>query len=161
MIQQLTFPYNTHQKILEHAVKNSTGAVLEIGCGHGSTPLLHELCKGRKLVTLENDLTWINNFLQLANHEHEMYFAPNYDEFDSMIRGNKWDVVLIDHETIERRNIELRKVLHAKFVILHDSENQGYEEAFELFKYKYTYTAQLPNTSVLSNNNNLKVFQSL
>lgn len=163
MITQIKFPFGTHQRVLAHAVKNSSGAVLEIGCGHGSTPMLHELCRGRKLVTLETDFDWMIQFHHLANLEHEFYHADNYEEFDELIRSGKWDVVFIDHAPAERRNFEIEKVTNAKFVVVHDTHDPAYEyeKVFPLFKDKFTYTLETPWTTVLSNKEGLSIFNEL
>lgn len=156
-------PFFTHRKALIHAVNNSTGAVLEIGCGHGSTQILHELCKGRRLVTLETDKEWLSQFECLASETHEFYTADDYEAFDDLIRSERWDVVFVDHAPAERRNHEILKVLNAMFVVVHDTHDPayGYDATFPKFRNHYQYTKEIPYTSVLSNINNLSVFEDL
>jgi predicted O-methyltransferase YrrM len=156
-------PFYTHRKVLTHAVKNSKGAVLEIGCGHGSTQILHDLCKGRRLVTLETDKEWLAEFDHLATDEHEIYSAESYEAFDKLIRSERWDVVFIDHAPGERRNDEIMKVLNAMFVVVHDTHDPAYEyeKTFPNFAYQYQYTKEIPYTSVLSNINDLSTFDEL
>ena len=44
-------------------LKDSKGRILEVGLGMYSTPILHELARDRKLVSLENHLGWFHEFI--------------------------------------------------------------------------------------------------
>ena len=52
--------YGTHMAALITAVANTTGAVLEMGCGDFSTPLLHAICSAEKrfLLSAEDNKQW-------------------------------------------------------------------------------------------------------
>lgn len=56
--------YATHQPVLYEIAMNTKGPIIELGCGHGSTDMLHEICKqtNRILVTVEDDLEWMTRF---------------------------------------------------------------------------------------------------
>ena len=156
-------PFSTHQPVLEHAVRNSTGPVLEIGCGYGSTELLHNLCKDRILITIETNKEWYELFKHFASSNHILLCADSYDAFDSLIRYSGWSVVFIDHAPGERRNIEIEKAVNAQFVVIHDTHDPAYEyeKTLPLYKFQYRYEKLIPWTSVVSNINDLEIFKEL
>jgi hypothetical protein len=156
-------PFSTHQPVLEHTVKNTTGAVLEIGCGYSSTEFLHNLCEGRTLVTLETDTEWYKLFEHLKSPNHIILNASSYDAFDSLVRYSDWSVVFIDHAPGERRNIEIKKVTGIQFVVIHDTHDPAYEyeKTLPLYKFHYKYEKLNPYTSVVSNIDNLNIFNDL
>lgn len=142
-------PYGTHQPMLYAVANNTTGAVIEFGCGFGSTDLLHEVCKqtGRVLVTLEDDLDWLNQFREKYKNDgykednsgwHKMYFVPGKKEnpdlespahwvkfFESLeiLRTMSFDVCFIDQSPWLARyeTIKLMKD-RARYVVLHDCD---------------------------------------
>jgi hypothetical protein len=79
--------WSTHQPVLYAVAMSTTGPIIEFGCGNGSTDLLHEICEkeGRILITLDDDLNWLNKFAQKYlgkgyNSDnsgwHKFYFVP-------------------------------------------------------------------------------------
>ena len=65
-------------------------------------------------------------------------------------------MAFIDHEPSLRRGIELGRLLHAEYVIAHDSEGRndnkyGMSKTASLFKYQFEYKDAFPHTSVWSN----------
>jgi predicted O-methyltransferase YrrM len=156
-------PFATHKPVLEHAVKNTSGPVLEIGCGYGSTELLDNLCKGRTLITIETNREWYELFKRFASPTHVILWAESYDAFDSLVRYEDWSVVFIDHAPGERRNVEIAKAVNAKFVVIHDTHDPAYEyeKTLPLYKYQYKYEKLIPFTSVVSNVSELDIFNAL
>ena len=82
MTESLTEPltaFNTHRPILEHYIKNTSGDIIEVGMGDGSTGFILDLIKGtnRKLVSLENNEGWYDKMLTIyppsKNHIYEFY----------------------------------------------------------------------------------------
>jgi hypothetical protein len=82
-----TDSYATHQLILYKIARETSGPIIEFGCGNGSTNLLHELCKqtGRTLVSLDDDFLWLKKFATKYLHDgyeednsgwHKFYFVP-------------------------------------------------------------------------------------
>src|SRR4030042_7206421 len=67
-------PYATHQAVLYAALRHTGGPVIEFGCGHGSTPLLHRYCEARKreLLTLDTDSGWIELFSAYQTRWHTL-----------------------------------------------------------------------------------------
>lgn len=151
---QLLDRYATHLPLLSLAIGATTGPVLEIGCGMYSTFMLHGVCLNRRLVSLETDAAWFRRFAALRSANHELHLGKNYEDFDSLIRGTKWDVVLIDHAPAERRIVDAVKVTDAKVVIFHDTnweETYRFSKVFPLFKRLRTDQGLYPWTSVASN----------
>ena len=103
-------PYYTHQPFLKEILKNTSGDILECGCGDGSTLFIKECIKGtdRKLVTLESDTDWLNKYTYLHSELHQLYpiDATNDDTdenakrwvdfIDSKLKNTTFEVVFID-----------------------------------------------------------------
>jgi len=109
--------YGTHQKVLFKAVELTDKNVIEFGAGDFSTPQLHELCKGRVLVTVENNADWLLKFMHLESDNHLLYNSPNW------IVPESWGVVFVDNGTWEAR-LEVIDRYRDKtdFMVIHDTE---------------------------------------
>lgn len=145
--------YATHYAVLAACVARTRGPVLELGCGNYSTPMLHLLCKDRRLVSLDNTAEWIESYRELRSSLHEMHFVEDWEECRWIDEGF-WDVVFVDHSPPERRIRELRRLMHrARHIVVHDTEDPCYlfESVLPDFKYRYDYRLLDPWTSVLSN----------
>ena len=116
--------FATHQQALCAAVTFTKGAILELGCGEYSTPLLHELARNRQLVSLETDITWLQKFTHFTSPWHTLRLA-NYDT--DPVFSQEWSVVLVDHTPPARRGPDVSR-LRAKtqLFVLHDTEGIGY-----------------------------------
>jgi len=57
-------PYSTHQRLLVRGLMETTGPVLELGCGHYSTPIVEEICRNqnREVTSLDNHPAWVMQF---------------------------------------------------------------------------------------------------
>jgi len=151
--------------VLVKAAQISSGDILEMGIGWFSTPLLHWMCmdQNRRLVSYENDPGYYNDFKDAANYLHEIIFI------DAWVKANiqkSWGLAFIDFRPKwERWKVARVLANYAKFVILHDSD-PGSEKFYKvikiysLFKYRYDYTKAVPNTTVLSNFDNLEVLSA-
>lgn len=119
--------YFTHQPVLYAAVMKSKGPILELGCGDGSTPLLHELCEqqGRRLVTVENNREWWDRYRkQYVTEWHRFIFA---DDWPAVLTDDQldieWGVVFVDQSPWEARHQSIRIFGdHAEYVVLHDCD---------------------------------------
>jgi hypothetical protein len=58
------YPHGTHQPVLFETAMRCDGPIVELGCGEGSTRLLHDVCAKRNLplLTLETDANWMNRY---------------------------------------------------------------------------------------------------
>ena len=153
--------YSTHLPMLLRAVSLTKGPVLEIGCGSYSTLVLHEACRGRRLVSVETDKAWFSNFKRLASPGHEMLAGDSYEEFDGLIRGTEWDVVLVDHAPAARRGVDMAKLHHARLVVVHDAEQPamyGLDLPGSRFERSFLYDKLHPWTAVMSDREDLSAF---
>jgi hypothetical protein len=138
--------WSTHQPVLYAVSKSTIGPIIEFGCGHGSTDLLHEICQkeGRLLITLDDDYYWMNKFTQkylgrgynldnsgwhkfyyvpgknlkdLENPAHWVDFMENFDLLTSV----DFDVCFIDQSPWLARYETIKRMKNkARFVIVHD-----------------------------------------
>jgi hypothetical protein len=148
------FAYGSHLLYLLAAVRATTGTVLELGCGEGSTVQLHEeaALRGRKLVSVDNDLSWLKRFEEpLRGHNH--YFIHDRDPGSSVWLDEDWSVVFVDHAPGETRARAIERVRdRAEYVVVHDTETASYGtyEVIETFKYKRHFRYTRPWTSAAS-----------
>jgi len=142
----------SHLPVLSMLLNRTDGAVLEMGCGYYSTPLLYWTCKAQRrlFVSYENDKKWCEKFEDLGTqHMEDWQKAPIDDTF--------WSVVLVDHRPALRRHKEARRLRNnASFIVMHDSEPEidrfyKYSWIYKDFKYRYDFDSVRPNTTVLSN----------
>jgi hypothetical protein len=104
-----------------YALGASTGPVIEIGCGHFSTPFLHEYCRGagRRLWSVESDLNWNRTFLERYEGQGHRFNFPPIDL--------AWGVVFIDNSPGgEARADPFRTYLPlADFMVVHDYHREN------------------------------------
>ena len=143
--------YSTHMPMLIKYVQLTKGDVLEIGSGLFSTPLLHWLCRDKKLLTYENNDEYYNFAKKFRWRKHKIIKINNWNEIKI---DRHWGVVFIDHAPILQRVKDVIKFKdNADYIIIHDSNERcyGYDKIYSYFKYRYDYKDCIPNTTVLSN----------
>lgn len=141
----------THLPVLARLLMHTDGAVLELGAGFNSTPLLYWTCKAesRLFRSYENDKAWCEKMGDFTT------YIEDWDKAD--IDDRMWSIALIDHRPALRRKDDARRLKdNANFVVLHDSEPEidkfyKYTWIYKHFKYRYDYTKVKPFTTVLSN----------
>ena len=145
----------SHLPLLMKAVSLTTGPILELGCGLYSTTPLHWACwvPKRKLVTYENNPDY---FDFLRSYETEWHEVHCIDDWDAIDISGPWSVAFVDHAPDGRRWREVKRLLHAEYVVAHDSEGRNdkkyqFSKATPLFKYQFEYLEAFPHTSVWSN----------
>jgi hypothetical protein len=129
-----THPYYTHQPFFREVLKLTTGDILECGCGDGSTLMIKEELKNttRKLVSLESNLGWLNNYTHLADSFHTIYHVDAGHD-DTIETGTKWvdfikdqrldtfEIVFLDSSPWLSRKCCFEYYLNrAKLIIIHD-----------------------------------------
>jgi hypothetical protein len=125
-------PFGTHKDILEYYVKTSSGDILELGTGNTSTTIIKKYMKenpNRKLVSVDNDLDWLNKMLI----DHPPSDNHNY------IHVNDWEYVVKDDTECKT------KELNTCFDILYDSTKKG----------RTTYRFQTPISIYLQGTKNI------
>lgn len=153
--------YESHYVALASLVARTNGPVLELGVGEGSTPLLHYLCRGRRLVSADNGREWLRRFGGYdIPGQHEFVYVEDWDKLDGIIeREVRWSVALVDFAPGEKRisaAMQLKDV--CDYIICHDSEtdfgaagNYQYHTIVPSFKYVSEYKRFRPYTLILSN----------
>jgi len=144
----------THFPILAACVARTQGPVLELGCGEYSTPMLHFLCNGRRLVSLEDDPDWINKYKELETNWHTLQFVDKWADA-RIIDEVKWDVAFVDHAPAEQRIQEIKRLKNlAKHIVIHDTENPNgiykYDSILPEFKFRFDFKKWSTWTSVVS-----------
>jgi len=138
--------WSTHQPVLYAIATSTKGPIIEFGCGHGSTDLLHEICEKeeRILITIEDDLEWLTKFSEKYQGHgynpdnsgwHKFYYVPGknlddrenpahwiafMDEFE-LLDQLSFDVCFIDQAPWLARYETLKRMKdRARFVVVHD-----------------------------------------
>lgn len=124
-------PYYTHQPVLYEILMKTTGSILELGCGEGSTELIHLVAKkcNRKIVTVESDLNWIKKYEdKFSSKDHIFLKTKNHsiqawnDIVDTFIE-NKWGLIFIDQGFWDARAYSFQKLKnYCDYLILHDCD---------------------------------------
>ena len=115
--------FSSHQPVLYETVKRTAGNVLEFGCGYGSTPMLHNLCKksGKKLLSLESDAEWVESFKNYETEWHEFILVTDWKEALEGIDLDSYEVAFIDQDTMGARYSTIMALKDkVKFLVLHD-----------------------------------------
>lgn len=140
--------HGTHLPALMHYVLITEGPVLELGCGHYSTPVLHDLCRGmrRRLVSVEADPDWRRRFHHLASAWHQFVRSCEQLHGDA-----NWSVALVDH-AMDRRQTDLVALAdQARFIVVHDTNCSRYGYDLRGFRYRRDFNELSPTVTVVSN----------
>ena len=127
-------PYYTHQPFFIEVLKNTSGNILECGCGDGSTLMIRDQIKGtsRKLVSLESNLEWLNKYKHLEDDNHTLlHVNASFEDTDET--GKQWvdfidahnlnnfEVVFLDScPWLSRKHCFEYFKNKAKIIIIHD-----------------------------------------
>jgi hypothetical protein len=137
----------THQPVLYEMATRTEGPIVEFGCGHGSTDLLHEVCKqnNRLLITIDDNQERLQKFTQKYLGDgyaednsgwHRFFFVPKVDkdpescqhwiaffEHTALFGDAFFDVCFIDQSPWQAR-LETMKRLRSisRYVIMHDCD---------------------------------------
>jgi hypothetical protein len=137
----------THLPALFSALLTTTGPVLEIGAGNGSTPMLRAFCVAaeREFYSLEGNHDWA-----LACDSH---FDPSYESLDRMAK-QQWGVVFVDHAPEEYR-VRVANLFKdsAEIIVIHDwsSADTNAHGSVGGFHHKQVDERFFPTTISLSN----------
>src|SRR5678815_1401817 len=89
----------SYYPLLYKALEETRGDIIEMGCGHGSTPLLHHYVtmNERTLLSYETEKEWLDKFAHLLNANH-MFYHVCRECWDTCSNMNpNPSVVFIDH----------------------------------------------------------------
>jgi hypothetical protein len=137
----------------------TSGPIAELGCGIYSTSFLHWWCffSKRRLVTYESSPDFYEYAKAYATDFHEIHCVTDWDSVDL---SHPWSVAFVDHGPDERRRIELARLRHAEYVVIHDTEPSNESkyrlaDTLGLFQFRRDYMAMRRGTTVVSNFHNL------
>ena len=123
-------PYSTHQRLLVRGLMETTGPVLELGCGHYSTPIVQEICRSqnREMTSLDNHPAWVRQFdaktvrwdrftpdcsygLVMVDHAD----PPHHQRWKQILKLLPWCDTFVAHDTEDPLYgyHELRNMFHA------------------------------------------------
>lgn len=150
--------FATHLPILTASVAHTTGAVLELGCGAYSTPILHALCgvAGRELLSLEGDPECYEVLKRFNRGSHRVELVADWAKVPI---ERPWDVVLVDHAPGLDRIVKIQKLKRfARIIIAHDTEHRsyGYEPVLAQFRYRVEWRPYSPWCSAVSDVDDLR-----
>jgi hypothetical protein len=148
--------YASHLPVLIRALQATTGPVLELGTGQGSTPVLHWLClpTKRELVSYENSGKFERAVKQYRTDWHQIRYVKKWDQAQI---ERPWSVALVDHGPPLRRRVEIRRLAqHAQLILIHDTD-WYHEREYRLnsvlpsFRFNWEFNLVRPRTRVVSN----------
>ena len=121
-------PYSTHQRLLVRGLMETTGPVLELGCGHYSTPIVQEICRSqnREVTSLDNHPAWV------------MQFGAKTVRWDRFCPVSLYGLTFVDHADPphHQRWKQILKLLPwCDTFVVHDAEDRlyGYHELRNMF----------------------------
>jgi len=147
--------YASHSTLLTAAFQVTTGPVLELGTGLGSTPMLHGLCGSTKrlLHSVESNRPWFDELTPEYKRDwHTFRFTENFLHLPEYQK--EWGLVFVDHGIINERHVSIMALSEVPMIVVHDTCHPrlyNYEEAFSHFKFRYDLSLYGPQTSVVSN----------
>lgn len=160
---KITGNWDNHRCLLLLGLSLVEGAVLEMGCGDGSTPYLRSYCKAadRTFHTFDNNKEWA-----------EKTGAQYIDNWDLVIEETltiHHGLIFIDHAPGERRCLDTIALANAAdILVLHDTEEGGagnymWEKAWPHFRYRLNYnrTGGGAGATMVSNKIDVNQFRGL
>lgn len=131
---------------------NSKGPILEMGCGHYSTPVLVSIAAAldRKLLVQASNEEWASQFMEQADVEVVDWKHWSPPEVDG-----KWGMVFLDSEEAVRDRIKRLPVLAkvAEVVVMHDAnvamKNESWKALVSDYREIRVYHKHVPWTVVM------------
>lgn len=155
---------STHFPLLMKMVNHTTGAILELGSGLFSTPLLHWMCfeKQRHLITVERHAHYMDFAKRFDIGNHHVFHIKQVEK--SSFPDAVYTIVFIDHSPKRPRtrgDDAMLFIEKCRYMVLHDAgkdgkSKYGYEQLYPHFKYRYDWEGAVPHTTVLSNIDDLE-----
>ena len=146
---------SSHYPLLIKCVLKTDGPILELGTGFFSTTLLHWLASERQRPLYSYDDN--PDFWQLNKKFQNKYHRIRMTDWKLDIKGH-WSVAFIDQSTKNRTPTAIYLKDKVDYILIHDSDSHHtyrYDRLWQHFKYRYDYIKSHPNTTVLSNFNDL------
>lgn len=156
-----TRPYaaiGSHLAILIQVMQYVDGPIVELGTGLYSTPFLHWACvpTRRELFSYESAESFMLFAESFQNDHHHVVHVDDWDDVDLSPR---WGLAFVDHAPASRRVIDIRRLRHAEFIVVHDTTTPNrrhnriynYRSIRRLFRYRFERVDDTIGTTVFSN----------
>lgn len=157
--------WHNHRSLLFLGLTLTSGAVMELGSGDGSTPFLRKYCEAnsRTFQTFDNNEEWCKK--TGADHVQTELWGALVAGAAGAHRG----LIFLDHAPGERRHEDaIRLANAADILVLHDTEEGGagnymWEKAWPHFRYRLNYnkTGGGAGATAVSNKIDLNQFRGL
>jgi hypothetical protein len=147
--------WGSHLPSLFAALMATSGAVLEVGAGLWSTPLLRTFCQTarREFVTLEENAEWAERCGSCFVHLDFMG-----DVLKTIAQG-PWSVVFLDHNGHKRAEAAEIFARTAPYIVVHDwgaaDIMKPFEPILHLWKHQFVDKRFSPATLTLTNSDEL------
>jgi hypothetical protein len=148
--------YGTHLVPLMACVVETSGPVLELGCGRWSTPVLRAYCLAakREFVSVDSNRKWADRIGK------PLGMTIGFPRLEELAR-REWSVVLVDHDPWFVRVYDANRFSKSEFVLVHDSQFEDIApqlaQSLPNWQHHYEYTGASPNTMILSNTRRIPV----
>jgi hypothetical protein len=162
-LKGVTGNWNNHLPLLLLGLHLTSGAVMEMGSGEGSTPYLRKCCEatGRKFHTFDNNKEWCDRT--------GAQYIDNWDLLIDEALTVHHGLIFIDHAPGEHRKVAIERMMdRADIIVVHDTEqggagDYGFEPVFTKFKYRLNYnkTGGGAGATAVSNKIDLNRFRGL
>jgi len=130
--------WQTHQETLIAACYQTSGPIIELGTGDGSTPLLHSTFPERLIISVDTKIEWLQKFFYLASQRHFFMLVKDFTHFELPVQHA--GVLFIDSAPAEQRPMCINRFASmADLIVVHDTElpDPGYcwGNCFDQFKH--------------------------
>src|SRR5262245_20490368 len=123
-------PYGTHQPLLLACAARVRAhqRVLELGAGDYSTRQLHAVCYRARILTVERDRDWLEQYADCVSPRHALRHAGTLVTTLAMIRTvRRWELALVDSSPAEWRAPQIATLAdRARWIVIHDTEDPVY-----------------------------------
>lgn len=145
--------YFSHIPLLSAAVITTSGPVLELGAGLGSTLMLHGLCGGlgRQLTTVESNEDWLLKFINYGRSWHTLKLVSDFSNLSEY--QESFGLAFVDHGIAEQRGLSVERLKDVPILVAHDTCHPwlyNYEPILSQFKYRWDYKMSGPMVTVVS-----------
>lgn len=127
---------STHLAPLAGCVAHTDGPVIELGAGLYSTSVLHAICEGRELVTVDNDAGWLDRLRYLETDWHRFVAVDDWSTCDLL--DQKWSVAFVDQAPGWTRLPTIKRLRKGtELIVVHDAPADArYGSEIEPFRYR-------------------------
>ncbi len=142
-------PYSKHLEALVNAALINNEDILELGCGHYSTPILSSICKNqnKKLFIAASNEKWLNQFEEYGECEL-------VNNWPSYLFDKKYGMVFLDNEQLTKDRLMLiPKIMNiTNVLVIHDADKMVNNPNWQVFTKKYEqiwFKKYIPHTVIL------------